>query len=179
MSSRSLRGNFSLWILIVLCLGAFGEVGCGTAQQPPKPKVDWSSRLSKQFAILRSPGRPASRLMQSRMHDTAQPLLPAHRASTANGPVWMVISSSAEVCFFAGIPPESSCEPAWVALRRGMTLGVVQQPADASQRMFVLYGVVPDGQHNVRIGIGNRAAEKITVENGVFSVRAEEPVVKL
>jgi hypothetical protein len=117
--------------------------------------------------------------MKARMHSSAATFIQAHRAPTANGPIWLVPGASEEVCLFAGNPLENGCEPASQALRHGMTLGVVIDPADPSKRTFVLYGVVPDGQTSVQVRVGSDPAKTIPVRHGAFSVRAREPVVKL
>jgi hypothetical protein len=109
----------------------------------------------------------------------ASALLRAHRAPTVHGPIWLVADANREVCLFAGDPPAYSCEPAPLALRRGIVLGVVENPAESSKRRFLLYGVVPDGRPTVRIKVGNHASRSVRVRHGAFSVRARQPVVKI
>jgi hypothetical protein len=117
--------------------------------------------------------------MASRLEGPRRKGLTAHEGSSANGPVWLVADGSRELCLFAGDPLASFCTPASIALRRGLTLGVVVDPSEPRKRVFVLYGVVPDTQTSVRVKVGEGPARTIRVQRGVFSVRAREPVVKL
>lgn len=134
--------------------------------------------LEAHFAMLRKPGSGLTRRMAAKVHH--EPFaLRAHRAETAKGPVWLVSGRSDRMCLFAGKPLASSCAPGSFALHHGITLGIVENPTDAAKRVFVLYGVVPDGLHSVRIRIGDRPAREIPVRHGAFSVRARELVVKL
>jgi hypothetical protein len=117
--------------------------------------------------------------MAARMRGGSIRSLRAHSASTVNGPISLIVGRSGEVCLFAEHPFANSCTSASNALQHGMTVGVVEHPAEPSKRVFVLYGVVPDGEPSVTIQIGSRPPGTVRVHQGAFSIRAREPVVKI
>lgn len=148
MSTRKSQSIASILIAAAFWLLALAPIGCGasdyrsgpfsSARRHPMPS------LASRFRILRSPGRGTSKLMADRMHLATGIHLQAHRSTTPNGPIWMVLGTEGEVCLFAGSPPENICEPASFALHHGIALGIVEHPADPSNRSFVLCGVGPD-----------------------------------
>jgi hypothetical protein len=158
--------------------------GCGTGQRSAEPKVEAASPqtrpLADRFEILRGSPHPPSEFMLARVHARSPKLWRAYRAATPNGPLWLVSGPGDELCLFAGAPLENSCAAARSpALQRGITLGIVEHPAEPSKREFVLYGVVPDGQRTVRIKVGSLPPRTLRVRRGAFSFRAREPVNKL
>lgn len=157
--------------------------GCGASVgggHPTDGKVEkHAAPLRATFALLRDDAEPATRLMKDRMGEGAAAALGAHEARTPNGPIWLVASNSGRICLFAGRPPASACESSSLALKQGLTIGVVESPSDPSRRRFVLYGVVPDGRTSVKVRIGEHRIRTIPVRSGAFSMRAREPVFKL
>jgi hypothetical protein len=171
------------WLAVAACLLCAGLSGCGSSGtgsfSPPNPARNHATSLSTAFPILRSPGEPLSRQMRIRMKVGRDVTLRAHRADTVDGPIWLVVSNHGRTCLFAGRPPASVCEPTNLALRHGLTLGVVEAPSEPSRRHFVLYGVIPKQKPTIRVRIGEHRIEAIRVRRGAFSLRAREPVVKL
>lgn len=179
------RRHRAIWLLALgSCLPFAGLCGCGAGSGNGEPvnrlRDDSVGRLRSAFFILRGDGQPPSALMRHRLGEEGSAVTPmAHHARTPVGPIWLVTSTSGQMCLFAGRPPASSCAPGSFALKHGLTVGVVESPADPSRRRFVLYGAVPDRQKRIRVRIGWRPPRVIPVRHGIFALRAREPVVKL
>lgn len=170
----SFLGTAAMCFLLSAC-------GAGTSQvsQPDANNPAFRAQLVSSFAMLRTPSHRASRAIETRIPQKGPVAVSAHRGSTPNGAIWLVASARGELCLFAGDPLENSCEPQSFAIQHGITLGIIEDPADPSKRVFVLYGVVPDGQTSVRVKVGDQAPRSVPVRKGAFSLRAREPVVKL
>jgi hypothetical protein len=166
--------------LLTLLLPVLAGCGGDSPRTSTSPVDGRSAKsLEERFVLLRVPGHPITTFMASRLEGSRQKGLTAHKGSSANGPVWLVADGAGELCLFAGDPLADFCAPSSFALRRGLTLGIVVDPAEPRKRVFVLYGVVPDTQTTVRVRVGEGLPRTIRVHRGVFSVRAREPVVKL
>lgn len=165
----------------ISCICCAGLLGCGANRASPdatQPAAH-ATALRAAFPLLRGKSQPATKQMERRMGEGSGERLRAHEASTPNGPIWLVSSDSGRICLFAGRPPASACESRSSALRKGLTLGVVEAAADPDRRRFILYGVIPDRRRAIRVKIGAHEIRTIRVRDGAFSWRASEPVFKL
>ncbi len=177
--ARRFRPRLGIYLLTLL-LPVLAGCGGGSPGVSGSPVDEGSAKsLEQRFALLRAPGHPITGFMASRLEGPRRKVLTAHKGSSANGPVWLVADGSRELCLFAGDPLANFCAPASIALQRGLTLGIVVDPAEPEKRVFVLYGVVPDTQTSVQVKVGDGLPRTIRVHRGIFSVRAREPVVKL
>jgi hypothetical protein len=185
---RSLRAQIALVLGTAVLLspaagcGSSGRVHESNGQTSSKAQVP-GNELMRAFQLLRTEGDAVSAEMLERLRDADEPViglvLRAHKARTRNGPVWLVVDGRL-LCMFAGHPLAISCMPREIALRSGVTLGIVEHPAallgPRSKRRFVLYGVVPGPRRTIDIQSGRANTLTVPVYEGAFSARSREPL---
>lgn len=184
----------SIRVQIGTSLAAFAlltaAAGCDSAERADKAvrRDSIKSRspdreMERAFRLFRTEGTTISPEMVERLRAARAPVagayLRAHTALTPNGRLWALVAGRS-VCIFAARPLAIGCTPRNMALRRGVTLGIVEnpgaRPGPGSKRRFVLYGVVPGPRRTVMVQSGKANTLVVPVHKGTFSARSREPL---
>jgi hypothetical protein len=102
----------------------------------------------------------------------------AQLITTKHGNFWLTAGHGL-VCAFQTRTFALSCDAVVTVLKRGLFLGTVERPdAYASQRQhFLMIGIVPDGVRRVRLRVGARFPQWVSVQNNTVSADAHEPII--
>ena len=115
-------------------------------------------------------------------HATITSPVQVHRSATPNGPLWIGVSGG-KLCLFAGHPLAVACTPGRRASQHGLVLGIVKNPAPASDpnpnERFIIYGVVPDSRKFVWVKRGDAKIRIGPIRRNAFSVSSAKPVFEL
>lgn len=136
------------------------------------------------FAPLRSHPEHMSRVARRRVLSAvgappgALALDHAQLIKSKHGNLWLTAGDGL-VCAFQTRTFALSCDVVGTVLKRGLFLGTVERPgALASQRRrFLMTGVVPDGVRRVRLRVGTRSPQWVSVQNNTVSAAEREPII--